>query len=271
MGYKVWKLGTLGAELCIERGSGGKKPSGASGRKACTMDEENKRIDEIAARSRYAEGLNTQTTRYSFKIFERYLRPGSILEMGPAEGVMTECLYGKFKEVSAVEGSALFCESLREKFPGLRVIHALFEEFRPEKRYDNIILGHVLEHVKEPVRILSQAREWLSPGGRIMAAVPNAHSLHRQAAVIMGLLKEEHELNDNDLYHGHRRLYDPESLRADFIAADLRIDHFGGYWIKPLSNQQIQQSWTEEMVDAFMRLGEKYPDIAAELFVVAAR
>jgi len=234
------------------------------------MDEEKERVDVIAARSRYAEGLNTQTTQYSFRIFERYLQPGSLLELGPAEGVMTECLYGKFHDYSAVEGSALFCESLRERFPRLNVIHALFEEFRPEKRYDNILLGHVLEHVKDPVQILSQAKEWLAPGGRIMAAVPNARSLHRQAAVIMGLLKQEKELNDNDLYHGHRRLYDPESLRADFIAAGLKIEHFGGYWIKPLSNRQIEQTWTREMVHAFMLLGERYPEIAAEIYLIAS-
>src|SRR5512139_2641338 len=110
------------------------------------MDEEQKRVDEIAARSRYAEGLNTRTTKYSLKIFERYFQPGSILELGPAEGVMTECLHSKFRDLSVVEGSALFCESLRERFPQLRVFNALFEEFQPERSYDNIILGHVLEH-----------------------------------------------------------------------------------------------------------------------------
>ena len=234
------------------------------------MDEEQKRVNEIAARSRYAEGLNTQTTRYSFAIFKRYLRPGSILELGPAEGVMTECLYSKSHDLSAVEGSALFCEGLRERFPRLKVINALFEEFETERTYDNIILGHVLEHVKDPALILSKVREWLAPAGRVFAAVPNAHSLHRQAAVIMGLLKHEKELSDNDLYHGHRRVYDPESFRADFIAAGLKIEHFGGYWIKPLSNRQIEESWTEQMVDAFMLLGERYPEIAAEMVVVAS-
>jgi 2-polyprenyl-3-methyl-5-hydroxy-6-metoxy-1,4-benzoquinol methylase len=235
------------------------------------MDEEQKRVDEIAERSRYAEGLNTQTTRYSFSIFERYFRPGSILELGPAEGVMTECLCSKSHDLSAVEGSALFCESLRERFPQVKVINALFEEFKPEQTYDNIILGHVLEHIKEPVLILSKVKGWLAPAGRVFSAVPNARSLHRQAAVIMGLLEHEKQLNDNDLYHGHRRVYDAETFRADFIAAGLKVEHFGGYWIKPLSNQQIEQSWTEQMVDAFMLLGESYPDIAAELFIVAGR
>ena len=44
---------------------------------------------------------------------------------------------------------------------------------------------------------------------------------------------------------------------------------FGGYWIKPLSNGQIEQNWTAEMLEAFMELGERYPDIAGEIYVVA--
>ena len=49
----------------------------------------------------------------------------------------------------------------------------------------------------------------------------------------------------------------------------LEIEAFGGYWLKPLSNGQIEQDWTPQMVEAFMKLGERYPDIAAEIYVVA--
>src|SRR6185295_6964384 len=93
--------------------------------------------------------------------------------------------------------------------------------------------------------------------------------LHRQAAVLMGLLPTEHSLNETDLHHGHRRVYDPGSFRADFIAAGYGIRHLGGYWIKPLSNAQIEATWTPEMLAAFMRLGERYPDIAGEIYVIA--
>ena len=44
---------------------------------------------------------------------------------------------------------------------------------------------------------------------------------------------------------------------------------FGGYWLKPLSNAQLDRDWTPEMLDAFMALGERYPDVAAEIYVVA--
>ena len=49
----------------------------------------------------------------------------------------------------------------------------------------------------------------------------------------------------------------------------MKIDFFGGYWLKPIANSQIEQSWTPEMLEAFMQLGEQYPDIAAEIYVIA--
>lgn len=44
---------------------------------------------------------------------------------------------------------------------------------------------------------------------------------------------------------------------------------FGGYWLKPVSNGQIEENWTGKMVEAFMKLGERYPDIAAEIYIIA--
>jgi 2-polyprenyl-3-methyl-5-hydroxy-6-metoxy-1,4-benzoquinol methylase len=231
--------------------------------------EERHRLDSIAAVSLYGVGVNPATIAHSFQIFRRHLRPGSILEMGPAEGLMTEELARLGQPLTVVEGAGAFCESLRGRFPQAEIVHSLFEDFRPAKRFDNIVLGHVLEHVDDPVAILSAAKPWLADGGRILAAVPNARSLHRQAAVIMGLLKFEEELNDADRHHGHRRVYTPETFRRDFLQAGLKIEVFGGYWLKPVSNGQIESDWSKEMLDAFMTLGERYPDIAGEVYVVA--
>ena len=48
------------------------------------MQNELERLDRIAENSLYAAGVNTDTVRYSFRIFERHLRGDSILELGPA-------------------------------------------------------------------------------------------------------------------------------------------------------------------------------------------
>lgn len=226
-------------------------------------------LDAIARETLYGAGVSANMVRYSYRIFSRHFNEGSILEMGPAEGLMSELLYRSGRELTMVEGAESFCEDLRARFPDATVHHALFEEFETDARFDNIVLGHVLEHVDEPVQVLQRIKRFLAPGGRILCAVPNSRSLHRQAGVLMGHLGFEEDMSELDVHHGHKRVYSPETFRREFVAAGLEIELFGGYWLKPLSNGQIEEHWTAEMIDAFMRLGERYPDIAADIYVIA--
>jgi 2-polyprenyl-3-methyl-5-hydroxy-6-metoxy-1,4-benzoquinol methylase len=232
-------------------------------------DSEQARLANIASDSWYGKGVNAATVAYSVRIFSRHWKPGSCLEMGPAEGLATAELVKHFKDLTCVDGAEAFCAALRARHAGIKAHCSLFEEYEPERRFDNIVLGHVLEHVADPIVILARAKAWLTPGGRVFAAVPNARSYHRQMGVIMGLLDEEHALNATDVHHGHRRVYDPESFRRDFHLAGLRIELFGGYWLKPVANSQLEAHWTPEMVEAAMVVGERYPDTAAEIYVVA--
>ncbi len=234
------------------------------------LQAEKSRLEDIATDSKYAEGANKYTIEYSFEIFQRYLQDGLTLEMGPAEGVMTEHLVQAGCNLTVLEGSNQFCEDLRRRYPDIQVVESLFEDYIPDEKFSSIVLGHVLEHVEDPVNILSKAKEWLAENGVILAAVPNSRSIHRQAGVLLGQLPIEDALNDADRIHGHRRVYNPESFRYDFVSAGLQIDIFGGYWLKPVSNEQIMNSFTEDMVYAFMKLGERYPDIAGEIYIVAS-
>lgn len=43
-----------------------------------------------------------------------------------------------------------------------------------DQQYDCIVCADVLEHLKEPQRILAQARALLAPGGRLITSIPNA-------------------------------------------------------------------------------------------------
>lgn len=235
------------------------------------LQKEQLGLERIATEMKgYAKGPNVNSTLYSASIFAKYFIPGSILELGPAEGVMTKFLVSNgYHDITVIESSVHFCDELSKNFPQIKVVNTLFEEYKTKQKYNNIILGHVLEHVIDPVYILTCARKWLSSNGRIFVAVPNAYSLHRKVGVIMGLLKEEHELNKMDVDHGHRRVYDIKSLHADFVSANLKVSYSGSYWIKPLTNKQIEDSWSEELLNAYMVLGEYYPEIAAEIYIIA--
>jgi len=226
-------------------------------------------LDAVSSDSTYALGDNAVMIQYSFGIFSRYIKQGAILEMGPAEGTMTDLLYNLGNPLTLVEGSSLFCKQLREKYPDVEVIHSLFEDFSTEKKYQTIILGHVLEHIDDPVFILQQVKQFLKEDGIILAAVPNANSIHRQAAVCMGLIPNVKTFSELDIHHGHRRVYTMDELKNDFSLAGLRLNKTGGYWLKPISNSQIEKDWTPEMMMAFMKLGEKYPEIAAEIYIIA--
>jgi len=228
-----------------------------------------KNLDVVASESTYAIGVNASMIQYSFDIFSRHIKQGDILEMGPAEGVMTELLHKLENPLTLVEGSSLFCQQLREKYPDVEVIHSLFEDFATEKRYQTIILGHVLEHVDDPVFILQHIKQFLKKDGVILAAVPNANSIHRQAAVLMELIPDVKAFSELDKHHGHQRVYTIDELKNDFSSAGLTIKQLGGYWLKPVSNSQMENTWTVEMVAAFMKLGESYPEIAGEIYIVA--
>ncbi len=233
--------------------------------------DEQQRLEAIAGRSVYAEGTNGASIRYGAAVFARHWRGGSCLELGPAEGLATELLAQHYDDLTLVDGSETFCAELRERFPGATVIHSLFEVWTPERKYDHIVVGCVLEHVEDPVALLTMAAGWLAPGGRIQCCVPNAHSLHREAGVLLGQLDSVDSFSDKDIAHGHRRVYSPAGLREDIVAAGLKIEAEGGWWLKPLSDAQIEATWAPELLDAYMQIGERFPEIAAVIYAVARR
>lgn len=204
---------------------------------------------------------------YRYRAMKPWLQGPNGLELGPAEGQMTRFLREDFERLTVVDGAKELLALIPDG-PHLRKVHALFEDFQPDHQFNTIIMDHILEHVDHPVKLLRQVQPWLAPGGRLLVGVPNAHSLHRLAAVHMGLLQEPHALNQRDHAQGHRRVYDPDTFEADILAAGLRIEHLGGVFLKPLSNQQIETNWTEAMMDGFYELGNQFPRNTADLFAV---
>lgn len=233
-------------------------------------EDEERRLDAVARTGLYGSRLNERSAEWSGRIFLRYLRGARVLEVGPGSGVLTSVLARRPGTVEVLDGCSAVCDVVRSRFPGIVVHHSLIEAFRPAVKYDAVVIGHVLEHVEDPRTVLERITQWLRPGGMVLASVPNARSIHRQAAVLMRLLGDEHDFSESDRALGHRRVFDPDSFRSLFSECGCRIEASGGYWLKPLSNAQLEGSWTDEMIDAFMELGERYPDIAAELFVVAS-
>ncbi len=56
---------------------------------------------------------------------------------------MTELLAQAFPQLTVVEGAEAFCHALRSRFPRIKAVHSLFEEFETDQEFDTILLGHV--------------------------------------------------------------------------------------------------------------------------------
>jgi len=219
------------------------------------------------------ESLYATMRKALFDRFCPFFTGRRVLEVGCGDGEMTQYLSRHFPDITVLDGSEAMLNECRHRLGNadIRYILAMFEEYEPGSGYDTIIMSHVLEHLDEPVEMLKKISGWLNNNGRLLVAVPNAWSIHRQAGVKMGLLEHSASLNEQDLLLGHRRVYDPETLRSHCEAAGLNVVHFGGVMFKPLANRDIEKYWTREMIEAFIKLGDDFPELSAEIFVVLER
>lgn len=218
-------------------------------------------------------GFNAQLIRWRYVTLKKYFHGDSCLELGSSDGQGTEYLLEDFEEVTAVDGSGASISALRERLasPRLTAVCSNFETLDLHSRFDTVLMGHVLEHVEDPQTVLRVAIQHLARDGVLIVDVPNGMSLHRQLGVEMGLLQTVTDLNDADRSIGHRRVYTPERFRAEIAAAGLVVLEFGGLFLKMLSNAQLEAVLDEEQSRAFARLGQRYPEIAAEMFIIASR
>ena len=88
------------------------------------LEPERDQLDRIARHSLYGTGANAEMIRYCFRLLKRHFVPGSLLELGPAEGVMTELIQTLTDDITLVDGSEQFCASLRQRFPSADVVQA---------------------------------------------------------------------------------------------------------------------------------------------------
>lgn len=219
------------------------------------------------------QNLYQKKREHLYQNLKQYIIPDRALELGSADGIMTQKLCHNFKEITVVDGSASFLQQVRENVEAnnLQLVHSLFEDYSTDEKFNTIFMTHILEHLDNPVGVLRRSQEWLAAGGRLLIAVPNANSLHRLVGVKMGMLLHKDALNEQDILLGHQRVYTPELLKQHVREAGFNLTHFGGVMVKPISNRQIEQQWSDELIDAFFALSEDMPELCSEIYIVAEK
>lgn len=215
---------------------------------------------------------------FMIRAFEPFFRKGSMLELGSFKGDFTRRLLSHFNDITCVEASTAAVRTARENLgDSVEIVTGLFEEVSLPKRYDNIVLTHVLEHLDEPTQVLRRVNEeWLSESGRLFLVCPNANAPSRQIAVKMGLISHNTAITPAEEAHGHRQTYTLDTLEREAVAAGLRVVHRSGIFFKALANFQWDRLLrtdiiSKEYLDGCYSLGQVYPDLCSSIFLMCER
>lgn len=233
---------------------------------------------EIADTSdhKYAYGFDFDVMHpYMIKSFEPFFNKGSLLELGSFKGDFTRRFLPYFEDVTCVEASEVAVSEAKQKLgEQVTFVNTLFEKATLPKRYNNIVLTHVLEHLDDPVLVLKRINdEWLAEGGRFFLVCPNANAPSRQIAVKMGLITHNAAVTPAEADHGHRCTYTLDTLERDAVAAGLKVVHRSGIFFKALANFQWDRLLqtdiiTQEYLEGCYKLGQQYPDLCSSIFLL---
>lgn len=202
-------------------------------------------------------------------LVEHYPNLGSVLEVGCADGLMTEKLLGVSTSLDVVEGAEHYVDVVKQRCGhDLKIsFHcSFFEDYVSDKKYDVVILSSILHEVDDPIGMLRKAKTFLKKGGFVYVNVPNALSIHRRVGRILGQLKDEHSFNERDHQFLHQRVYDEKLMMSDIKAAGLQVTKSGGYFLKVFSNQQLE-NLNPELLEAFYVVSKEMPsEFCAEIY-----
>lgn len=212
---------------------------------------------------------------FMIRSFQPFLRSGSVLELGSFRGDFTSRLADLFTDITCVEASSeAIAQSKGRLGDRIDYVHSRFETVNLPRRYDNIVLTHVLEHLDDPVAVLKRVNdEWLADGGRFFLVCPNANAPSRQIAVKMGLITHNAAVTPAEAEHGHRCTYTLDTLERDATAAGLKVVHRSGIFFKALANFQWDRLLrtdiiSKEYLEGCYKLGQIYPDLCSSIFLL---
>jgi len=225
-------------------------------------------LEDVSEKYETKKDYDYVNTLLAFNIFKNNLVNKSILEVGCADGAMTEIIVKYANYLDVIEPSKRYCEMAR-KIDGVADVYNCFtHEIDNPKKYDVVLLASLLHHIENPIDFLIDIKKFLKPNSIVLATVPNVKSLHRKIGVKMGVLKDEYGNSErNKKLHQFGR-FDKEKFQNVFVNSGYQILESYGYMIKPFSSEIMEKiDLNQQQIEAMFEIGKEFEEISSQLFI----
>lgn len=145
--------------------------------------------------------------------------PLRILDAGTAGGHLGRALRPAGHHLMGIESQPEWAAQARPHYDGFAQEDLERYAF-PERNFDYVVFADILEHLRDPLAVLSRAAATLSPSGKFLISVPNVAHL----TVRMGLLAGRFDYADRGILdRTHLRFFTLRSLRQLVREAHCRL------------------------------------------------
>jgi glycosyltransferase involved in cell wall biosynthesis/cyclopropane fatty-acyl-phospholipid synthase-like methyltransferase len=145
--------------------------------------------------------------------------PGRVLDLGCGDGTLGGELRAAGHEVTGVDIEKL--DPVTDRLD--RFIAADLDQGMPPEvgtGYDVVLAADVIEHVRQPERLLREARDVLAPGGTVVASVPNFSHWYPRLRVAAGRFDYDQR---GILDTGHVRFFTARSFERTAARAGFEV------------------------------------------------
>src|SRR6266566_3349650 len=201
----------------------------------------------------------------------RLIAPGAtVLDLGAATGKLGA--YLRDRKGCVCDGVELEPKAAAHARPHYRTLlelnleSAVLADHFPAATYDAIVCADVLEHLRDPARVLDQLPSLLAPGGRALLSIPNVG----YAGVVAGLLHGQFAYRPTGLLDDtHLRFFTRSSLlellgRHGFRAVSVTPLHL------PIQLSEFRDSGAGALSPGVLRALLSHPDALTYQFIVEA-
>jgi 2-polyprenyl-3-methyl-5-hydroxy-6-metoxy-1,4-benzoquinol methylase len=211
-------------------------------------------------------------TMLAFDIFKKDIMDKNILEVGCADGAMTEKLVLYTKSLDIIEPSSRYCDIVKNIKGVGNIYNDFSENINNNKKYDVVLLASLIHHIEYPDKFLQDIKKFLDKDSVILATVPNVKSLHRRIGVKMGVLSDEFDDSERNIKYHQFGKFTLDLLKKLFIDNGFEVIESYGYMIKPFSSDIMEKiNLNEKQIKAMFEIGKEFQELSSQLYIKAKR